>query len=242
MYFDSTYILVLIGLAITLWAQAKVKSAFAKYSAVNSACGMTGKEVAQKILQANGIYGVTVQRVSGSLTDYYDPSKKVVCLSDDIYSATSVAALGVAAHECGHAIQDNVEYFPLRFRSAFVPVANIGSKLAWPVLIVGFLLGNVISYGYGSGLDIGSLLIKLGIILFSLSVIFQLITLPVEFNASDRALKQLESLNILGSDENKKAKAVLSAAAFTYVASAASGILSFLRILLLFGGRRNRRN
>ena len=242
MYFDSTYILVIIGLAITLWAQAKVKGAFSKYSQVRSACNLTGRQVAERILKSNGIYDVTIQQVSGSLTDYYDPANKVVCLSDDIYSSTSVAALGVAAHECGHAIQDAVGYGPLRFRTSFVPIANFGSKLAWPVLLVGLLLGGLETSTRAMGNPIGSTLIEVGIILFSLSVVFQLITLPVEFNASSRALSQLEELSILSTDENKDAKSVLSAAALTYVAAAASGLLSFLRILLLFGGNRNRRD
>lgn len=239
--FDPTYILVIIGILITLWAQSKVNNTFRKYSQVQSACGLTGRQVAERILRSNDIYGVTVQQVAGSLTDYYDPARKVVCLSDDIYASTSVAAISVAAHECGHAIQDALEYAPLRFRTSFVPLANIGSRLAWPVLIVGMMLGGVAMNSRAAASPIGGVLIKAGIILFSLSVVFQLITLPVEFDASDRALRQLQNLDILSSDESQNAKSVLKAAALTYVAAAAAGLLSFLRVILLFGGGRNKR-
>jgi len=229
---DPTYILVLIGVVITMFASAKLKNTFAKYSTVGSGSDLTGRDVAERILQKNGIYDVQVLPVAGQLTDHYDPSKKTVNLSEVIYNSRSVAALGVAAHECGHAIQDNTGYFPLRFRAAFVPVANFGSALSWPMIIIGLILGQI-----GSGL--GSNLISIGIFLFMLAVLFQLITLPVEYDASHRALVQLNETGILLPDEEKEARSVLSAAALTYVAAAASSLLQLLRLVILFGGRRN---
>ncbi|MBQ7535512.1 MAG: zinc metallopeptidase [Stomatobaculum sp.] len=229
--FDPTYILVIIGIVITMWAQAKMKSTFMKYSQVRSQTGMTGQEVARRILMANGIFDVTVEPVAGQLTDHYDPTKKVVKLSEVIYNSGSVAAIGVAAHECGHAIQDNQEYLPLRLRSAIVPVANIGSTLSWPMILIGVVLASM---GSGSGYS----LISIGILLFSLAVLFQVVTLPVEFDASRRALQQLNVTGILPSGEAAQAKAVLSAAALTYVAAAASSMLQLLRLVILFGGRR----
>jgi len=232
--FDPTYILVLIGVVISMAASAKLKSTFSRYSQVRSKSGLTGQEVARRILQANGIYDVNVQPIAGNLTDHYDPSKKTVNLSESIYNSSSVAALGVAAHECGHAIQDNTGYFPLRFRSAFVPIASIGSKMSWPMILIGLLLGA----GTKSG-SIGWSLISIGIFLFMLAVIFQIVTLPVEYNASHRALLQLQSTGILPPDEEKEARSVLSAAALTYVAAVAASILQLLRLFILFGGRRN---
>lgn len=181
---------------------------------------------------ANGIYDVQVLPVAGQLTDHYDPGKKTVNLSEVIYNSTSVAALGVAAHECGHAIQDNRGYFPLRFRSAFVPVASIGSSMSWPMIIIGLLIGQSSGIGYK--------LVSIGIFLFMLAVAFQLITLPVEFNASSRALVQLRQTGILPQDEEGEARSVLHAAALTYVAAAASSLLQLLRLFLLFGNRRDR--
>ena len=231
--FDPTYILVIIGIVITMWAQAKMKTTFAKYSRVPSRTGMTGQEVARRILMANGIFDVSVEPVAGQLTDHYDPRSKVVKLSEVIYNSTSVAAIGVAAHECGHAIQDNQEYLPLRLRSAIVPVANIGSTLSWPMILIGVLLANAGSYtGYS--------LISIGILLFSLAVLFQVVTLPVEFDASRRALQQLNVTGILPSDEEKQARSVLTAAALTYVAAAAASMLQLLRLVILFGGNRRR--
>ena len=231
--FDPTYILVIIGIVITMWAQAKMKTTFAKYSRVPSRTGMTGQEVARRILMANGILDVSVEAVPGQLTDHYDPRSKVVRLSEVIYNSASVAAIGVAAHECGHAIQDNQEYLPLRLRSAIVPVANIGSTLSWPMILIGVLLANAGSYtGYS--------LISIGILLFSLAVLFQVVTLPVEFDASRRALQQLNVTGILPSDEEKQARSVLTAAALTYVAAAAASMLQLLRLVILFGGNRRR--
>ena len=231
--FDITYIFVIIGMLITLIASWRMKATFAKYERVASQSGLTGREVAERILRANGIYDVSVRPVSGRLTDHYDPRDKTVSLSEVIYGSTSVAAIAVAAHECGHAIQDNVGYVPLNLRSAFVPVANWGSRLSWPLIFVGFLLG------YG---NISNILIQIGMAMFLLAVIFQIITLPVEFDASRRALIELENNEILLDKEDKSARKVLFAAAMTYVAAAAAGVLQMLRLMLLFSGRSRRRN
>ena len=225
---DWTYILVLIGAVLSLIASAKVNSTFNKFSKVRSASGMTGAEAAQRILQQNGIYDVAVEHVSGNLTDHYDPKNKVLRLSDATYASNSVAAVGVAAHECGHALQHNVGYLPLRIRSAIVPAANIGSKLGIPIILLGVLLGS------------NYFLIELGIWVFSLAVLFQIVTLPVEFNASSRAMVMMERYGILGGDELRSTRKVLSAAAMTYVAAAASSILQLLRLVILFGGGRRR--
>jgi len=227
-YFDPTYILVLIGVVISLLASAKVRSTFSKYSRVRSRAGLTGAQAAERILQSSGIYDVRIERVSGSLTDHYDPRNKVLRLSDSVYSQDSLAAIGVAAHECGHAIQHQTSYAPLALRSAIVPVANFGSMLAWPIII----LGVVLSYN--------QFLINLGIILFFTAVLFQLITLPVEFNASKRAIARLSETGILYGDELYQSKKVLDAAALTYVAAAAATILQLLRLIILFGGGRKR--
>ena len=231
--FDPTYILVIIGIIITMWAQGKMKTTFAKYSRVRSMSGMTGQEVARRILMANGIFDVSVEPVAGQLTDHYDPRSKVVKLSEVIYNSTSVAAVGVAAHECGHAIQDNQEYMPLRLRSAIVPVANLGSTLSWPMILIGVLMANAGSYA-------GYSLISVGILCFSLAVLFQLVTLPVELDASRRALRQLNATGILPPEEQQQTRAVLSAAALTYVAAAAASMLQLLRLVILFGGNRRR--
>ena len=231
--FDITYIFVIIGMLITLIASWRMKATFAKYERVASQSRLTGREVAERILRANGIYDVSVRPVSGRLTDHYDPRDKTVSLSEVIYGSTSVAAIAVAAHECGHAIQDNVGYVPLNLRSAFVPVANWGSRLSWPLIFVGFLLG------YG---NISNILIQIGMAMFLLAVIFQIITLPVEFDASRRALIELENNEILFDREDKSARKVLFAAAMTYVAAAAAGVLQMLRLMLLFSGRSRRRN
>ncbi len=226
--YDPSYILVLIGVFITLIASAKMQSTFRMYSTVPSASGLTGAQVAQRILEANGIYDVTVKPVSGQLTDHYDPRKKTVNLSAPIYGSTSVAALGVAAHECGHAIQDNLGYTPLRMRATLVPVVNIASTLSWPMIIFGILMGSM-----------GYTFIQLGILLFSFAVVFQLVTLPVEFNASKRALEQLVSTGIMDSKEEASSRKVLKAAAMTYVAAAAASLLQLLRLVTLFGKRNN---
>lgn len=228
MYFDVTYILVLIGAVICMMASANVKSTYSKYSTYRSMTGMTGAEAAQRLLRSAGIHDVSVGHVAGELSDHYNPATKVVNLSDSVYGSTSVAAIGVAAHECGHAIQHAKGYFPLNLRTWFVPVANFGSKLAWPLILIGLFIN----------MESSQLIINIGIFLFSFAVIFQIITLPVEFNASRRALVLLEEQGILSSQELPYTKKVLGAAALTYVASAASAILQLLRVIMLFGGRR----
>ena len=228
-YWDPTYILVIIGAIICMAASGMVKSTFNKYSKYRSMSGMTGAQAAQRILDAAGIHDVQIRHISGSLTDNYNPMQKTLNLSDAVCNSTSVAAIGVAAHECGHAIQHAKKYAPLSIRSAFVPIANLGSTLAWPVILIGALMNSRSSM----------LIIDIGIFLFSFAVIFQLLTLPVEFNASRRALVELERLGILGTQEVGSTRKVLTAAALTYVAGAASAILQLLRIILLFGGRRD---
>lgn len=228
-FYDPTYILVIIGAVICIVASSRVNRVFNKYAQVRSHSGITGKEAAEKILRANGINDVTVQHVSGNLTDHYDPRNKVLRLSDATYQSASVAASGVAAHECGHAVQHNVGYAPLKIRGALVPIANFGSMAAWPLIIIGLFISG----------DTSLLLINLGILLFSAAVLFQLVTLPVEFNASRRAVKVLENTGMLYPEEVSATKEVLGAAALTYVASAASMILQLLRLLMISGRRRD---
>lgn len=228
MYFDPTYFLVLIGVVICLLAQAKVKGTFNKFSRVRNTRNLTGAQAAEQVLRSAGIYDVRIEHVSGNLTDHYDPKSKVLRLSDSVYGQTSVAAVGVAAHECGHAIQHARGYAPLRLRSALVPVANFGSAIAWPLILIGLLFSRQTS----------SILIELGILAFSAAVLFQLVTLPVEFNASNRAIRAIADTGMMHGEEIKGAKKVLNAAALTYVAGAASAILQLLRIILLTGGRR----
>lgn len=223
-YYDPTYMLIVISALISLFAQFLVNSRFSKYSRVRSRSGMTGAQAAERILQSQGIYDVAIQRVSGKLTDHYDPRNKTLNLSDAVYASTSVAAVGVAAHECGHAIQHARGYAPLSFRSALVPVANIGSQLSWLFIILGIFFGG------------SHTLIMIGILIFSAAVLFQLVTLPVEFNASGRALKLLSETGILQKDEVSDTRKVLSAAALTYVAAATTAVLQLLRLLRLFGG------
>jgi hypothetical protein len=228
-YIDPTYVLVLIGAVLCLLAQAKVKSTYNKYAKVRSRSGMTGAQAAQKILNLSGIYDVQVEHISGQLTDHYDPSAKVLRLSDSVYGSYSVAAIGVAAHECGHAVQHQKGYAPLKIRSALVPAANIGSKAGIPIILLGALLG------------MNQVLIQIGIWVFALAVLFQIVTLPVEFNASSRALAMLGNYGMMERDEVKGCRNVLKAAALTYVAAAASAILQLLRLVLLFGRRDNDR-
>lgn len=226
-YLDPTYLLVLIGAILCIGASAVMNSTFSKYARVRSMSGMTGAEAAARILGRAGIHDVRIEHVRGSLSDHYDPRSRVLRLSDSTYSSASVAALGVAAHECGHAIQHDKGYLPLKLRSALVPAANIGSRLGIPMVLLGVLLG------------LNSTLVQVGIWVFALSVLFQVVTLPVEFNASSRALAMLQSCGITGGQETGYCKKVLTAAAFTYVAAAASSILQLLRLVLLFGNRRN---
>ena len=222
--FDWTYVLLIIGMLLSLAASTRLKSTFSYYRKIRSASGLTGAETAERILRAAGITDVHVRAISGSLTDHYDPRTKTVSLSEDIYDKTSLAAVGVAAHECGHAIQDAINYAPLNIRSAIVPAANLGSQLSWPIFIAGLIFSI-------------HPLVTLGIVMFSLAVLFQLVTLPVEINASSRALKMLETTGILGADEKKGARKVLTAAALTYVAALAASILQLLRLIILAGGR-----
>lgn len=228
MYFDPTYFLVLIGVVLSLIASGRVKSTFSKYSNVRNSRGLTGAQAAEQVLHRAGIYDVRIERVGGNLTDHYDPRSKVLRLSDSVYGQTSVAAVGVAAHECGHAIQHAKGYAPLKLRSTLVPIANFGSKIAWPLIIFGLFISG----------ESSTLLINLGIIAFLGAVLFQLITLPVEFNASNRAIRMIADSGMMQGEEIQGAKKVLSAAALTYVASAATAILQLLRILILTGGRR----
>lgn len=223
-YIDWTYLLVVAGLILSMMASAHVKSTFNKYSRVRSMCGMTGAMAARKVLELSGIYDVKIEHISGNLTDHYDPRTKTLRLSDSTYSSNSVAAVCVAAHECGHAVQHQKSYGPLVLRSTLVPAANFGSTLAWPVFVAGLIFSM-------------KPLLTAGIVLFSLAVLFQLVTLPVEFNASTRALKILENGHVLGDTELAAGKKVLTAAALTYVASLASSILQLLRLIILAGGR-----
>lgn len=224
-YFDWTYILVLIGAIVSMIASARVSSTFHKYARERSRSGMTGAQAAEMILHNNGIYDVRVEHVRGDLTDHYDPRTKTVRLSDSVYGSTSVAAIGVAAHECGHVMQHHEKYAPLSIRTRLVPAANIGSKLGIPIVILGLILGS------------NSLLINIGIWVFSLAVLFQIVTLPVEFDASRRALACIEQYGIVTSDERAKSAKVLRAAAYTYVAAAAASILQLLRLVMLSGRR-----
>lgn len=227
--FDPTIILIIIGTIISGIASTKLRSTYSKYSNQRNLANITGAQAAQKILRDNGLYDVKLLHVAGDLTDHYNPLKKTISLSSSVYNSTSIAAVAVAAHECGHAIQHQQSYAPFMIRSAIVPVVNIGQQLSIPILIIGFILG---SYDF---------LIPLGIFLFSFSLIFQLITLPLEYNASSRALNLLEKTSILDKSEIQGGKKVLSAAALTYVAGVAATMLSVLRLLILSGAfRRNR--
>lgn len=234
MYISYQYMMVLLpAMILSLYAQSKVNSTFRKYEKTRNAFGLTGAQVAQRLLQAAGIYDVQIQPVRGSLTDHYDPSHKVLRLSESVYNSTSLSAVGVAAHETGHAVQHANGYAPLKIRSALVPVTNLGSRAAMPLILIGIL------FGFQQGSEIGNMLVQLGIIFFSFAVVFSLVTLPVEFNASSRAVKMLDEYGILSGEEISPVKKVLRAAALTYVASAAVAIAQLLRLLLLFGRRRN---
>ncbi len=225
-YFDPTMILIIIGAVISMIASARVKSTYQKYSKVRSMSGLTGAQAAEKIIRAEGLQGVTVRKTSGHLSDHYDPRSKTVNLSESVYGSTSVAAIGIAAHECGHAVQHHKKYAALSLRAAILPVANLGSQLSWPLVFFGIIIGQ-------------TSLINLGIILFTAVIVFQLVTLPVEFNASSRALQLVENIGILGSNEVKTTKKVLDAAALTYVAAVAASLLQLLRLLLIARGRDN---
>lgn len=225
--FDGTYVLIILAFLISALVSAKMNATFSKYSKVRSYCGMTGAQAAQRILSSAGIYDVRIEHVSGKLTDHYDPSNKVLRLSDAVYGNTSIAAIGVAAHECGHAVQHARNYVPLSVRSAIVPVANFGSQLSWPL----FLAGLIFSFRP---------LLMIGILLFCAALLFQIVTLPVEFNASARALRMLDETGIMGKQEIRGTKKVLRAAAMTYVAAVIGSLLQLLRLLILSGAFRRR--
>ena len=231
MYFDWTYIvLVLPCVLFSLWASNSVNSTFKKYSKQLSTRRISGAEAARRVLAANGVGNVRIERVSGNLTDHFDPQTNVIRLSDSVYDSTSTAAIGVACHEAGHAVQYAQGYGPIKLRAAIIPITNIGSKLALPLILLGILLEAFISTSY--------IFVELGIACFSLSLLFQLITLPVEFNASRRAMQTIEDNELLTTEEQRGAKSTLTAAAMTYVAAVAVSLAQLLRLILLFGGRR----
>ena len=227
-YFDSYYILLVIpAMLIAVWAQYKVTSTFNKYNEYYSSSGETAASIARRILDQNGLYDVRIERVAGNLTDHYDPRSGVIRLSDSVYNSTSVGAIGVAAHEVGHAIQYQTNYFPIKLRAVLIPITTIGSNISIPLAIIGLILGL-------------PLLTDIGIILFLSVVVFQLVTLPVEFNASGRAIKTLRDYHMLNSDELDGAKKVLTAAALTYVAALIVAVANLLRLILLRNNRNNR--
>lgn len=229
--FDWTYlILVLPCLILSIWASARVNSTFKKYSDQISLRRITGAQAAKRVLDANGVYNVRIERIAGNLTDHYDPRTNVIRLSDNVYDSASTAAIGVACHEAGHAVQYAQNYSPIKIRAAIIPITNIGSKLAMPLILLGVLFST---FGVFS-----STIIYLGIACFALSLIFQLVTLPVEFNASRRAMESIENSNLLTQEEQQGARKTLSAAAMTYVAATAVSLAQLLRLLTLFGGRR----
>ena len=232
MYFDTTYIiLVLPCLLLSLWASASVNSTFKKYSQHRSHRGITGAEAARRVLQANGVSGVRIEQVAGELTDHYDPKTNVIRLSQNVHSSTSVAAIGVAAHEAGHAVQYAQSYAPIHLRAAIIPITNLGSRLAMPLILIGLLLNAAAEASY--------FFVYAGIACFGLSLVFQLITLPVEFNASHRAIRAIDQAGLLTEEEQRGAKKTLRAAAMTYVAATAVALAQLLRLITLFGRRRN---
>ena len=235
LFWGDTTILVLIpAMIFAFWAQIRVNSTFKKYAKIPGRRGLTGAEAARRVLDANGLRHITIERVHGHLTDHFDPTAGVIRLSDATYASTSVAAIGVAAHEAGHAVQHAVGYVPIKVRSAIIPLTRFGSFLAMPLFLIGLLLGGGSYLGYG----IGTIFMVTGILFFSFSTLFQLVTLPTEFNASARAMKALEDGGLLTADELPAAKATLSAAAMTYVAALASSLASLLRLILIFNRRR----
>ena len=229
--FDWTYLyIVLPCLLLAMIASVSVNSTFKRYSKQISSRHITGSDAAQRVLRANGVTNVRIERVSGNLTDHFDPKTNVIRLSDSVYNSASTAAIGVACHEAGHAVQYAQAYFPIKLRAAIIPITNIGSRLAMPLILLGILFGALGNYSYW--------LVEIGIACFALSLVFQLITLPVEFNASRRAMRAIEDSQILTEDEQKGARKTLTAAAMTYVAAVAVAAAQLLRLVLLFGGRR----
>ena len=227
---SSGLLLVLVCAVFALWASANVNSTFKKYAGQRSVRGITGAQAAQRELSANGVTGVRIEQVGGNLTDHYDPRTNVIRLSDSVYSSTSTAAIGVACHEAGHAVQYAVGYGPIKLRAAIIPVTNFGTKIAWPLMLLGVLLSGM-SYAFYN-------LVYVGIACFSLSLVFQLITLPVEFNASRRAMQAIEHGGILYEDELAGARKTLTAAAMTYVAAVATSLVQLLRLIAIYGRRR----
>ena len=233
--FDWTYlVLVLPCVILSLWASSNVNSTFQKYSQQFSYRRLTGAQAAQRVLSHNGVSGVRIERVSGNLTDHFDPKTNVIRLSDSVYDSTSTAAIGVACHEAGHAVQYAQNYGPIKLRAAIIPITNIGSKLAMPLILIGLLLAAFENLSFT--------FVYIGIACFGLSLVFQLVTLPVEFNASRRAMQAIESANLLTEEEQRGAKKTLKAAALTYVAATATALAQLLRLILLFGGNRRRRD
>ncbi len=231
--FDWTYLaIVLPCFILAMWASTNVNSTFKRYAKVFSSRGITGEQAAQRVLRNNGVLNVRVERVSGNLTDHYDPKANVIRLSESVYDSNSTSAIGVACHEAGHAVQYAQHYLPIKLRAAIIPITNIGSKIAMPLILLGILLSTVGSYSYT--------IVYIGIACFGLSALFQLVTLPVEFNASRRAIRAIEDSELLTRDELKGAKKTLHAAALTYVAALAVSVAQLLRLILLFGGRRRR--
>ena len=231
--FDWTYIyLVLPCILLSLWASHNVNSTFQKYSRQYSLRRLTGAQAALRVLQANGVHGVRIERVSGKLTDHFDPKTNVIRLSDSVYDSTSTAAIGVACHEAGHAVQYAVGYAPIKLRAAVIPLTNFGSRIAMPLILLGILFSAMGAFS--------DTLVYLGIACFGFSLVFQLITLPVEFNASRRAMQTIESANLLTEEEQRGARKTLTAAALTYVAATATALAQLLRLIALFGNRRRR--
>ena len=232
--FDWTYlVLVLPFIILSMWASSNVNSTFKKYAKQYSVRRLTGADDAQRVLSANGVSGVRIERISGNLTDHYDPRTNVIRLSDSVFSSTSTAAIGVACHEAGHAVQYAQSYAPIKIRAAIIPITNFGSKLAMPLILLGTVLPIIGEFSY--------VLVYIGIACFGLSVLFQLITLPVEFNASRRAMEAIQSAGLLTDEEQKGAKKTLKAAAMTYVAATATALAQMLRLIIIFGGRGRRR-
>lgn len=230
--FDYTYvILVLPCVLLSLWASMNVKGTFRRYSNQLSSRRITGASAAAKVLQANGVHGVRIEQVAGDLTDHYDPKANVIRLSDEVYNSTSTAAIGVACHEAGHAVQYATCYAPIKLRAAIIPITNIGSRLALPLIILGLVLTFSENFSF--------FFVYLGIACYALSLVFQLVTLPVEFNASRRAMQAIEQSNILDQEEQKGARKTLRAAALTYVAATALSLAQLLRLISIFGRRRN---
>lgn len=235
-YFDPTMLIVLPAMIFAIWAQFKVNSTFSKYSTVMSRMGYTGETAARRLLDYNGLYNVGIKQVQGHLSDHYDPRNRTLYLSNEVFSSRSAAAIGVACHEAGHAIQHAKEYAPLKLRMNIIPICNLGSKLAMPL----FLMGLLVAYFVEFGGELGWMIMMLGIAFFSLAAFFQLVTLPVEFNASKRAMAGMRDCGLLVDKELPAARKVLSAAAMTYVAALATSLLSLLRLIVIANNSRRR--